>query len=328
MSIADSAYTTEYCRKKIAKLDNHVHIARLRNNRKVFQLVSDERSGRGRPQNYGQKMTLNKPDSFLPSDEEITLPMVSRKGASWTLIIKGWNNLSFRGSRDFKAHQHPFRLIQIIALNENQKSVFKKPLWLAVFGDKQSSLSFEDCVTNYYDRYDIEHYFRFGKQCLRMDSYQTCNTEHEESWWKLCSLCYCQLYLSNTLCQAMPERWERYLPEFKEQGKSKTISAPFAQRGFAKLLRTLKGPAKDPIQRGNPLGRQPGEKVDCRAGKPIRFKQNSAQKYQASISSTLEKQTQDVKPQNISDILKVLGPMLENISMTMEKFCQIAMNAV
>ena len=94
------------------------------------------------------------------------------------------------------------KLTQIIVLNEHQKPVFKKPLWLAIFGDKRLTLSAHECFTYYCDRYDIEHYFRFGKQRLRMDSFQTCDTEHEENWWKLCVLSYSQLYLSKELCLA------------------------------------------------------------------------------------------------------------------------------
>ncbi|MFT5082092.1 MAG: hypothetical protein ACI9Y1_000114 [Lentisphaeria bacterium] len=37
LPIGDSAYATESCRKTVSTLKEHAHIARLRNNRKVFQ---------------------------------------------------------------------------------------------------------------------------------------------------------------------------------------------------------------------------------------------------------------------------------------------------
>ena len=106
-----------------------------------------------------------------------------------------------------------------------------------------------------------------------MDALQTCDTQHEEHWWKLCTLSYCQLYLSRGLCRAIPEAWERFLPEFKKQDEEEIVSAPFAKRGFSKLLDAIGTLAKEPVQRGNSLGRKIGQKMDKRLVKPINFKQ-------------------------------------------------------
>ena len=86
-----------------------------------------------------------------------------------------------------------------------------------VFGEKRCELPLKECVDNYRDRYDIEHYFRFGKQRLLLDSFQSNKAEHDENWWKLCALSYFQLFLSKEISGAIPEPWERYLPEFKNQ---------------------------------------------------------------------------------------------------------------
>ena len=324
LSIGDSAYATESCRNTASTLKEHVHIARLRNNRKVFELLPTLVDVKRKPKIYGKKMTLNDPTSFLPHDEEVVIPIKSKKGAPLSLMIKGWNSVSFRGSREFKAHQYPFRLLQVVVFNEDKKSIFKRPLWLAIFGEKRLALSLHESVKNYRDRYDIEHYFRFGKQRLLMDSFQTCDTEHEENWWKLCALCYCQLYLSRELCRGTPEAWERYLPEFKRQNNIELVSAPFVQRGFAKLLGDIGTPALKPIQRGNPLGRKSGQKSDKRVVKPIHFKQSVAVTEPKDLSSTFEKKATKTKPQNMNDILEALNLMLKNIGVSTEIFYQFA----
>ena len=328
LSVADSAYATESCRKTASTLKEHVHIARLRNNRKVFELLPTQENSKKKPKIYGKKMTLKNPNSFLPHDEEVVIPIESKKGAPLSLIIKGWNTVSFRGSRDFKANRHPFRLIQVVVLNEHKKRVFKKPLWLSIFGEKRLTLSLHECVKNYRDRYDIEHYFRFGKQRLLMDSFQTYDTEHEENWWKLCALCYCQLYLSRELCRGTPEAWERYLPEFKQQDKIELVSAPFVQRGFHKLLGVIGTPAQKPVPRGNPLGRKTGEKINKRMVKPIKFKKSVVKTEQTNLFSTFEKKATEAKPQNINDILEALNLMLKNIGIPIETFCQFAENPI
>ena len=157
-----------------------------------------------------------------------------------------------------------------------------------------------------------------------MDAFQTCDTKHEEHWWRLCSLAYCQLYLSRGLCRATPEAWERFLPEFKKQDHAEIVSAPFAKRGFSKLLDAIGSPAQKPVQRGNPTGRKTGEKMNKRVGRPIIFKQPLATTTKNDPISTFEKQTGEAKPQNINEVLKVLKRMLQNIGVSMENFCQVA----
>jgi hypothetical protein len=326
LSIGDSAYATESCRRTVSTLKEHVHIARLRNNRKVFELLPVQAHSKGKPKIYGKKMTLNNPAHFLPHDEEVIIPVKSKKGSPLSLIIKGWNTVSFRGSRQFKAHQNPFRLLQLIVVDEHNKPMFKRPLWLSIFGEKRLAISLHECVENYRDRYDIEHYFRFGKQSLLMDSFQTYDTHHEESWWKLCALSYCQIYLSRELCRGTPEAWERYLPEFKGQDKMELVSAPFAKRGFSKLLDVIGTPAQKPIQRGNPLGRKNGHKLTKRVVMPIKFKQGVVDTKKKKLFSTFEKEVDKAKPQNINDIFEALNLMLKNIGISMEAFNQFVVN--
>jgi hypothetical protein len=199
-------------------------------------LLPVQAHSKGKPKIFGKKMTLNNPAHFLPHDEEVNVPVKSKKGSPLPLIIKGWNTVIFRVSRQFKAHHNPFRLLQLIVVDEHNKAMFKRPLWLSIFGEKRLAISLHQCVENFRDRYDIVHYFRFGKQSLLRDLFQTDDTHHEENLWKLCALSYYQIYLSRELCRGTPEAWERYLPELKGQDKMELASAPFAKRGFINCL--------------------------------------------------------------------------------------------
>ena len=73
--------------------------------------------------------------------------------------------------------------------------MYKRPLWLSVFGERRNEITLYDAYQSYNSRYDIEHFFRFSKQNLLLDAYQTPDVEHEELWWQLCMLAYTQLYL-------------------------------------------------------------------------------------------------------------------------------------
>ena len=55
LSVADSAYATESCRKTASTLKEHVHIARLRNNRKVFELLPTQENAKKNPRFTGKK---------------------------------------------------------------------------------------------------------------------------------------------------------------------------------------------------------------------------------------------------------------------------------
>ena len=52
-------------------------------------------------------------------------------------------------------------------------------------GTKLSDYPLSDIFLSYRQRFDIEHFFRFGKNRLLMDKIQTPDVQHEESWWQL-----------------------------------------------------------------------------------------------------------------------------------------------
>ena len=56
-------------------------------------------------------------------------------------------------------------------------------------------LSAEQIYWSYRNRYDIEHFFRFGKQRLLLDKYQTPDEEHLQNWMEVVNLAYWLLYI-------------------------------------------------------------------------------------------------------------------------------------
>jgi len=140
-------------------------------------------------------------------DEPIKIPWVSRKGKAYHVVIKCWKDKLLRGSRQFQSSQHPVNIVQITVLDQQNQPVFQYPLWLAVLGKRRHETGLIALYQNYISRYDIEHFFRFGKGKLLLSSYQTPDVEHESLWWQLCLLAYgqlcllayVQLYLARTL---------------------------------------------------------------------------------------------------------------------------------
>jgi len=171
-------------------------------------------------------------------------------------------------------HKHPFTLIRITVKDSNGKAVFKHPLWLIVIGERRQEMSLSDANQAYRHRYDLEHFFRFGKNRLLMTSYQTPDVEHEENWWEMMGLAYVQLYVAAPLAQSLPRPWERYLPQVKEPEKGALPSPSMVQREMLRIILEIGTPGSLPKPRGKSPGRLKGHSPGKRERLPVIIKGN------------------------------------------------------
>jgi hypothetical protein len=133
----------------------------------------------------------------------------------YTVHLEGWHDMLLRGTRKLPMHRYPLTLVRAHVVDAQGKPVYARPLWLIVFGLRRKELSLIEIWDAYGQRYDLEHFLRFGKQRLLMDSYQTPETEREENWWTLVQLAYLQLWFASEHANNLPRPWERYLPRFR-----------------------------------------------------------------------------------------------------------------
>ena len=110
--------------------------------------------------------------------------------------IRDGTNLLMRGTREYPMHNHPFTLVRIDVTDAKGKPVFSRPMWLTVIGENRDQLCLRDVFKAYRQRYDVEHFFRFGKQRLLTTAYQTSDVERSENWWQITQLAYVQLWLA------------------------------------------------------------------------------------------------------------------------------------
>jgi len=183
-----------------------------------------------------------------------------------------------RGKRSIPMHEKPFTLIRITVNDSSGKAVFKRPLWLIVIGERNREISLPDVYQAYRQRYDIEHFFRFGKNRLLMNSYQTPDISHEQNWWEIVGLAYVQLFIGAQFAQNLPRPWERYLPGITEQKDGVIASPSMAQRDMSRIISEIGTPAAFPKPRGKSPGRQKGQSPGKRNREPVIIK--STQKDQ------------------------------------------------
>jgi hypothetical protein len=247
----DCNFSTPTYLAAFSDLSNLVTIVRSRGNRKYyFPAAVQTRSTRGHAPWYGQRLKLNDPGSLPPPEEEFTFSQTACRGKTQRVQIQAWKNVVMRGKYKpvrLPMQDYPFTLVKVEVYNARQELVFKKPLWLIVMGKQRDQLSLTEIYEAFCNRSGMEHFFRFTKQNLLLDKFQTPDTEHEEHWWQIANLAYLQLWIAKEYASCLPRPWERHLPQVRERHLSPTM----VQRSFAGIIRQFGTPAKSPQPRNH-----------------------------------------------------------------------------
>lgn len=268
VEVGDSSYSKPAYLHAHRKFPNLVTEVRVRGNRTFYQQYvptqeKTKKRSRGRPRCYGERFSLSTPETWPVPDDTLTQWETSRRGKVYRIEIQAWHNLLMTGKNKperLPMHKYPFTLVRIVRYDEEGNEAFKHPLWLIVMGERRHELTLEHIYQAYLCRFDIEHFFRFGKQKLLLADFQTPEVQREENWWRLVHIAYAQLWMARHVADALPRPWERNLPAMKQRLNSPTL----VQRDFARIIRQLGTPAKPPKPRGISPGRRKGMKLPKR----------------------------------------------------------------
>jgi len=259
VEVADSKYSKPAYLHAHRQHANVLTIVRVASNRSFYRPPQGaaERAGAGHPIWYGARFALGDPSTWPPSDSYALTQHVSRRGKRYRVEIVSWNNCLMRGQRKPKLlpmQRYPFTLVRIVFYDQTGNQAFRQPLWLIVVGQRRHELTAFEVYHAYARRYDLEHFFRFGKQHLLLSGFQTPEAQREESWWQLAHIAYAQLWLAREVVVALPRPWERNLPSMH----SRQISPSLAQRDFGRIIRQIGTEAQPPKVRGISAGRRVG----------------------------------------------------------------------
>jgi hypothetical protein len=272
VEVADSAYSKPEYLYANRKHPNLVTVTRIRGNRTFYRPVmgpeAPSGSEKGHPTWYGDLFRLDDPNTWQAADEEITTTFTSRRGRTYQVSIQAWHNLLMKGKTKperIPMHEHPLTLVRVCLYNQNGQWAFQRPLWLIAIGPRRRELSALDIYQAYRQRFDLEHFFRFGKQKLLLDRFQTPDVEHEENWWRLVALAYLQLWAARSSAQNLPRPWECYSPVTQ----NRQISPASVQRDMGRLIRQIGIQAPSPKRRGKSPGRRKATKLPPRPRLPV-----------------------------------------------------------
>lgn len=257
VEVVDSAYSKPAYLNANRDQENLVTIARARGTRTFYRAPTPEAEAadeKGHPIWYGTPFCLKDPETWGTPDAVAETTFTSQRKVTYRVEIQAWHHLLMRGEKDTPMHRHPFTLVKIRWYKAQGEALFQKPLWLIVMGDRRTEISLFDIHQSYLLRYDLEHFFRFGKQKLLLDKFQTPDAQHEENWWRLAALAYLQLWAAKDLIAQLPRPWERCLPAVV----NKVITPAAAQRDMARIIRQIGTRSPAPKPRGKSPGRSKG----------------------------------------------------------------------
>ncbi len=272
VDVGDTSYSKPACLHANRHHPNLVTVARVRGTRVLYQQFvpdpDETKRSVGCPRSYGERFALQEPETWHSPDEQVTVIEKSRRGKMYRVEIKAWHNMLMPGKRKPKRlpmHRYPFTLVQVIRYDAKGKLASKRPMWLLAIGERRRELSAQDIYEAYGQRYDLEHFFRFGKQKMLLAGFQTPEDVREEKWWQLVHLAYAQLWMARHVVCSLPRPWERNLPEMKMRLMSPTL----VQRDFGRIIRQIGTPAKPPQLRFISPGRLRGTKLPPRPRRKV-----------------------------------------------------------
>jgi len=264
---SDSAYCNKKFTHPTYRFTNVINIARIASNRNVYhQYAGVQSGGKGRHKEYGNIFKLG--DSTTHSEPNQTAEfeiILKKKQRKCKVVAKQYNNMIIRGSRTHKMSDKPFNLISIEVFDiQTNEKVFTKTLWLTVWGEKRNELTIKEVYEAFRLRFDIEFFFRFGKQRLLLDKLQTPDTQHLENWFDIVKYSYWLLYLSRNEGENIVRKWEKYLPNYNNQNVKEldffsTKTPTQTQRAMPGIICEFAKKHLIPKTRNNSSGREKGQ---------------------------------------------------------------------
>jgi len=257
---ADSRYRDRYFLGSFAALENTIALVRLQNNQKLSQTpVPRPKGSRGAPRKHGADFQLSAISRSPDASEEFML-------GKQKVRLRAWHRLHFK-----RFAQVQGMVVCVEFLKDDGTPRYKRPLWL--FWTGPESVALQDICRMYLWRFTIEHFFRFLKQHLGLNTNRSPNLESTQLWMWLCALAYWQLLLMRNDVQPNRPAWHPH----KKDGKERHLTPAQVQRSAMAFLLQSGTPATNTRPAGKGSGRQIGYHPAPRKRYEVVFKTKKAQ---------------------------------------------------
>lgn len=295
VNVLDSNYSSPEYIASTHGQDNLVNVIRLASNRNVWKQLTVEQieakrneneDNRGANSVYGEAFNLHKVEEWGEEqrEEQIRFGVKLAKGKKAIVQVDVWEDMMLRSKRGHSMKDKPFRLVRIQLLDpQTGVPIFKKSMWLGVWGKRRKEISLEEIYWAYRNRYDIEHFFRFGKQRLLLDKYQTPDEEHLQNWMEVVSLTYWLLFVGKEEATHECRKWQQYDKNHKTRIRHHLNATPSqVQLQMAAIILRFEQTAFLPKVKIKGKGRAQGFKLGKRTRYPV-LKKTKKKKKESKI---------------------------------------------
>ncbi len=272
----DCAYNNTSYTYPTYDIPNLVNIIRISGNRNVYhQYDGTTKTGKGAKNRYGNVFKLSDNQTHTKPDQTEQFELTMKNGRQCKVNLSLWKDKILNGKRNQKMHDKPFHLISVELTDiQTGKPIYQKILWLTVWGQRRNEITLREIYESYRKRFDIEFFFRFGKQKLLLDQYQTPDVEHQQNWYWFVMLAYWVLYVSRFEGENVIRPWEKYEAKYKNQDikdlENKIVKTPTqTQRAMQAILCDFAKNNLIPKPRNIYSGRKKGDKKIPRQHFPV-----------------------------------------------------------
>lgn len=269
--VLDSGYGTPKYLGNLSGLkqeiqDDLVNIVALRRGRKVWESYKGEYSGNGSPQIYGTKYYLNDETvgekiglGATQAVQTIYQDYTNSKDKTYKVELSLWKSMKLRTSDGVNMKEVEFSVVRVRQIAPQTGEIKGKPLWLSVHGKRKEEIDLWDIFQLYKCRFDIEHYFRFGKQKLLLNDYQTPEEEHYNNWHQIVAIAYWFLFAASQDILDVRMPWEIYEKKTDNQTDTGQRKSPAqTKKGMEQFISTFENLVTVPKSRNKGKGRQNG----------------------------------------------------------------------
>jgi len=257
---ADSRYRDKHFLSAFAGLDDTYALVRLQNNQKLSQEPEPKPEGsRGAPRKHGADFQLTAIEREVDASEEFFL-------GQQKVRVQVWHKLHFKRIAKVKGS-----VVCVEFLKADGTPRYKRPIWL--FWTGPEDVTPQDLCRMYLWRFAIEHFFRFIKQHLGLNSHRSSNLKSLKRWMWIVALAYWQLLLMRDTVQPNRPAWH---PR-KKDGQEKTLTPAQVQRTAQAFLLQSGTPAPKVRTAGKGRGRSKGYRPAPRERFEVVFKTKKRQ---------------------------------------------------
>lgn len=250
--VADSLYGNHFFLAVFLRVKHALGLVRVRSNTVFHGPPKPHKKGqKGRPAKHGTKFKLSAPSR--PPDREDTFQLREQ-----SVRLQAWEGLHLKKLPDLAG-----MVLKVEFLRWDGTPRYKRPLWLFWTGPATAPL--KALCLMYLWRFAIEHYFRFLKQHLGLNTCQSTDTVCTDHWMWLCALAYWQLLV-------MRDEVEDALPAWyptKTLLGNRLRTPGQVQRDALRFLKALGTPASTPRHAGKGKGRAKGYRPPARTRFPV-----------------------------------------------------------